>query len=71
MLLAKDLGAAGVDIDYEEMWHADTFKYGTAPGPFTNPQVIAEVVCLWKWRILTAISCFNVSSSIKCSVVCH
>ena len=21
--LAKDLGAAGVDIDYEEMWHAD------------------------------------------------
>lgn len=24
--LAKDLGATGVDIDYEEVWHADTFK---------------------------------------------
>jgi len=27
--LAKDLGATGVDIDYEEIWHADTFKSGT------------------------------------------
>ena len=30
--LAKDLGAAGVDIDYEEMWHADKFKEGSEAG---------------------------------------
>jgi hypothetical protein len=24
--LARDLSASGVDLDYEEMWHADTFK---------------------------------------------
>ena len=24
--LAKDLGVWGVDLDYEEMWHADVFK---------------------------------------------
>jgi len=28
--MAKDLGAAGVDLDYEEFWHADYFKSGTA-----------------------------------------
>ncbi|KAI9327260.1 hypothetical protein BDR26DRAFT_96688 [Obelidium mucronatum] len=26
--LAKDLGLAGIDLDYEEFWHADTFKTG-------------------------------------------
>ncbi|KAI9207672.1 uncharacterized protein BJ171DRAFT_596667 [Polychytrium aggregatum] len=30
VLLATDLGVAGVDIDYEEFWHADTFKTGDA-----------------------------------------
>jgi len=29
--LAKDLGAAGVDIDYEEMWHADCKFAGLLP----------------------------------------
>jgi len=29
--LATDLGAKGIDIDYEEMWHADYFKTGTGP----------------------------------------
>jgi hypothetical protein len=30
--LAKDLGVAGVDLDYEEFWHADYFKTGPATG---------------------------------------
>ena len=34
--LAAELGVAGVDLDYEEMWHADLFKLGD--GPWTNPQ---------------------------------
>ena len=36
--LAHDLGCSGIDLDYEEFWHADTFKTvaqggaaGTAP----------------------------------------
>jgi hypothetical protein len=29
--LAKDLGAVGIDVDYEEFWHADYFKSGTGP----------------------------------------
>lgn len=31
VLLAKDLGAAGVDLDYEEFWHADYFRTGSGP----------------------------------------
>merc|ERR1719189_665897 len=29
--LAKDLGAAGIDLDYEEFWHADFFRTGKGP----------------------------------------
>lgn len=29
--LAKDLGADGIDLDYEEFWHGDYFKSGTGP----------------------------------------
>jgi hypothetical protein len=39
--LAKDLGVTGVDVDYEEMWHADYFK-----------SKCLCVVCfrwLWQW----------------------
>ncbi|KAG0072070.1 hypothetical protein BGZ89_008308 [Linnemannia elongata] len=36
--LGKDLGLTGVDIDYEEMWHADYYKNGPAAGPWTNHQ---------------------------------
>ncbi|KAG0371991.1 hypothetical protein BGX24_000894 [Mortierella sp. AD032] len=36
--LAKDLGLSGVDIDYEEMWHADFYKSGPATGPWTSYQ---------------------------------
>lgn len=31
VLLAKDLGAAGIDMDYEEFWHADYFRTGKGP----------------------------------------
>ena len=30
--LAKDLGVTGIDLDYEEMWHADYYKTDAAPG---------------------------------------
>ncbi|KAJ3017059.1 UNVERIFIED_CONTAM: hypothetical protein HDU68_011878 [Siphonaria sp. JEL0065] len=38
--LAKDLGLDGVDLDYEEIWHADTFRSGAYPGPFTLDQTV-------------------------------
>ncbi|KAF9388897.1 hypothetical protein CPB97_000184 [Podila verticillata] len=38
--LGKDLGLAGIDIDYEEMWHADMYKNGPATGPWTNHQTV-------------------------------
>ncbi|KAJ3075397.1 hypothetical protein HDU98_008226 [Podochytrium sp. JEL0797] len=38
--LAKDLGLDGVDLDYEEIWHADTFRNGTGTGPFTLDQTV-------------------------------
>jgi len=39
--LANDLGAAGVDLDYEEFWHADYFKSGTAKtGPWELDQTV-------------------------------
>jgi hypothetical protein len=42
--LALELGAGGVDLDYEEMWHADMFKYGS--GPFTLEQTV------YKWSAI-------------------
>lgn len=38
--LAKDLQVAGIDLDYEEFWHADRFKIGSAPGPWELPQTV-------------------------------
>lgn len=47
--LAKDLGASGVDVDYEEFWHADTFKVGTnAKGPWTLPQTVYKYAAIVK-----------------------
>ncbi|ORY53776.1 hypothetical protein BCR33DRAFT_732568 [Rhizoclosmatium globosum] len=40
--LAKDLGLAGIDLDYEEFWHADTFKTGDAK--CTNPCQLWQTV---------------------------
>lgn len=34
--LAKDLGAAGIDLDYEEFWHADYFRTGKGPWDLTQ-----------------------------------
>jgi len=34
--LAKDLGVSGIDLDYEEMWHADYYKTGTGPYELTQ-----------------------------------
>eukprot|EP01064_Diplonema_japonicum_P021368 TRINITY_DN308_c0_g1_i7.p2 TRINITY_DN308_c0_g1~~TRINITY_DN308_c0_g1_i7.p2 ORF type:complete len:476 (+),score=169.87 TRINITY_DN308_c0_g1_i7:77-1504(+) len=44
--LAKDLGCAGVDVDYEEMWHADTFKTGT--GPWDLQQTVYKYAAILK-----------------------
>lgn len=39
--LARDLNASGIDIDYEEMWHADYHKIGSSSsGPWTLPQTV-------------------------------
>jgi len=46
--LAKDLGAAGVDIDYEEFWHADYFKTGSSPGPFELHQTVYKYAAILK-----------------------
>ncbi len=46
--LAKDLGAAGVDVDYEEMWHADFHKQGPAGGPWTMPQTVYKYSAIMK-----------------------
>ena len=47
--LAADLGVSGVDIDYEEMWHADTFKSGaSATGPWTNHQTAYKYAAILK-----------------------
>lgn len=42
--LAKELGAAGIDLDYEEDWHADYYKYGT--GPYTLPQTVYKYAAI-------------------------
>ncbi|KAG0055157.1 hypothetical protein BGZ83_009459 [Gryganskiella cystojenkinii] len=46
--LAKDLGLSGVDIDYEEMWHADYFKNGTATGPWTSHQTVYKYATIMR-----------------------
>ncbi|KAF9170513.1 hypothetical protein BGX20_008879 [Mortierella sp. AD010] len=46
--LAKDLGLAGVDIDYEEMWHADYFRNGPSDGPWTNFQTVYKYSAIMK-----------------------
>ncbi|KAF8929632.1 hypothetical protein EDD21DRAFT_443993 [Dissophora ornata] len=46
--LAKDLGLAGVDIDYEEMWHADYYKNGPSAGPWTSHQTVYKYGAIMK-----------------------
>ncbi|KAI8350201.1 hypothetical protein B0O80DRAFT_500798 [Mortierella sp. GBAus27b] len=46
--LAKDLGLAGVDIDYEEMRHADYNKAGPSSGPWTNYQTVYKYATIMR-----------------------
>jgi len=47
--LAKDLGAAGVDLDYEEFWHADYFKSGSSTaGPWELDQTVYKYSAIAK-----------------------
>jgi len=50
--LAKELGASGVDIDYEEMWHADYFKTGPSGGPWQNTQTVYKYAAICQDVIL-------------------
>ncbi|KAI9328167.1 hypothetical protein BDR26DRAFT_874466 [Obelidium mucronatum] len=44
--LAKDLGLDGIDLDYEEMWHADTFRTGSGLGPFNLDQTVYKYTAI-------------------------
>ncbi|KAI9232325.1 MAG: hypothetical protein BYD32DRAFT_491316 [Podila humilis] len=46
--LGKDLGLAGIDIDYEEMWHADMYKDGPSTGPWTNHQTVYKYAAIMR-----------------------
>jgi len=46
--LAKDLGASGVDLDYEEFWHADYFKTGESKGPWELDQTVYKYSAIVK-----------------------
>jgi GH18 family chitinase len=46
--LAAELGAAGVDIDYEEDWFADMHKNGPAGGPWTIEQTVYKFAAIAK-----------------------
>ncbi|KAI8621958.1 hypothetical protein BC830DRAFT_12345 [Chytriomyces sp. MP71] len=45
--LAKDLGVSGIDLDYEEIWHADTFRTADSPqGPFHLDQTVLKYTAI-------------------------
>jgi len=46
--LAKDLNVSGVDLDYEEMWHADYHKTGSGSGPFKLDQTTYKYAAIVK-----------------------
>ncbi|KAI9207906.1 uncharacterized protein BJ171DRAFT_565652 [Polychytrium aggregatum] len=46
--LAKDLGLDGVDVDYEEMWHADTFETKLSSGSYDNSQTVYKYTAILK-----------------------
>ena len=53
--LAAELGCAGVDLDYEEMWHADEYKYGD--GPYTLEQTT------YKWAAIAKDLQLNIAAN--------
>lgn len=50
--LAAELGADGVDLDYEEFWHADYFKFGQEQGPWWLPQTVYKYTAIAKTLML-------------------
>ena len=56
--LALDLGVDGVDIDYEEVWHADYHKTGPAGGPWQNIQTVYKLAAIYK-DVQSAIDSFG------------
>lgn len=46
--LAAELGAAGVDVDYEEDWFVDSHKAGPAGGPWTLEQGVYKFAAILK-----------------------
>ena len=46
--LAKELGCTGIDLDYEEMWHADLHKTGPAGGPWGLDQTVYKFAAILK-----------------------
>ncbi|KAF9938944.1 hypothetical protein BGZ75_006094 [Mortierella antarctica] len=46
--LGKDLGLAGVDVDYEEMWHADYYRAGASTGPWTSYQTVYKYATIMR-----------------------
>lgn len=46
--LAKDLGVAGVDVDYEEFWHVDYHKAGPDGGPWNLTQTVYKYAAIIK-----------------------
>ncbi|KAI8617317.1 hypothetical protein BC830DRAFT_1079975 [Chytriomyces sp. MP71] len=64
--LAKDLGLAGIDIDYEEFWHADMFKTGDAKcaEPCQNFQTTYKYTAILKD---VAINVANIYPTLKVS----
>ncbi len=46
--LAAELGATGIDLDYEEDWHADMLKGGASGGPWTLYQTVYKFAAIAK-----------------------
>jgi len=62
--LAKEIGATGIDLDYEEMWHADYFKTGPSGGPWTNSQTVYKYAAITQDLI---INIKNIAPTLKLS----
>ncbi|KAF9956823.1 hypothetical protein BGZ72_002418 [Mortierella alpina] len=46
--LGRDLNLTGIDIDYEEMWHADMFKTTVQDGSFLSHQTVCKYATIMK-----------------------
>jgi len=48
VFLAMDLGISGVDVDYEEFWHADTWKTNGTGGSYELHQTVYKYAAIVK-----------------------